>query len=375
MRWQLPISYLARETAPSWLGRHFLLAWHLVLLAVSFYPFSGWRYTGEGIFAFYSYPLPYYQTAFDNWINVAAYMPLGYAWALYYRCRWFAPLLAMLLGCLLSGSVEFVQQFIPSRIASNLDILCNTTGCLLGALAAGLFSKLLILRGWHIRRQRWFRVGALADYGLMLLALWFATQMNPAIPLFGVVVQPRGLPQPWVSPIHDAALFLGVLEISGVMLHFTAVCLFLLTLLAQRSDRMTALWGLVLAAVTLKLVTAGALLKPSAFLEWFNLQVLAGILAALILLNILSRLKMRWQALAAAACLFATQVIEELWPLNAEPLDMLNLFKWRYGHLRDFNGLSEMISAVWPYAATVYLLGLAWQNWRRSHMPTIIGKR
>lgn len=183
MRWNLPISYLAQASPPSWLARHFLLGWHFIIIVVSLYPFSGWRYNGEGILAFFSYPLPHYQTRLDNILNLLAYLPLGYAWALYFRCRWFAPLLALALGALLSGSLEFTQQFLPSRVASNLDLVYNALGALLGAFAAGIFSKLLIVRGWHVRRHRWFRTGSLADYGLVLLILWFITQLNPAVPL------------------------------------------------------------------------------------------------------------------------------------------------------------------------------------------------
>ncbi|WP_051318932.1 VanZ family protein [Chitinimonas koreensis] len=366
-QWQLPISYLARGAEPSWLGRHFLLAWHAVILVTSGYPFSDWRYTGEPVLAFFGYPLPYYHTVADNALNLLAYLPLGYAWALYFRCRWFAPLAALLLGGALSSGVEFVQQFLPDRIASNLDILYNAAGSLLGALLAGLSSKLLIVRGWHIRRQRWFAEGALTDFGLTLMVLWFLTQLNPAVPLFGVVVQPGGLPQPWVSPIADAMLFLRVLEALGVMLSVTAVALMVATLLAHRRHLALAIWATVLVALLAKMVFAGALLKPAEFLAWFNRNVAAGGLAAIILLAVLVRLQRGWQAAAALVCLVLARGVEMYWPLNETPYSMLSLFRWRYGHLRDFNGLTQVMSAAWPWLAALYLGWRSVQQWRRAH--------
>lgn len=368
---QLPVSYLAHYAVPSWLGRHFLLAWHLVILVVSWYPFSGWRYTGEPVFAFYSYPLPYYYTHLDNAVNLLAYLPLGYAWALACHCRWYAPMLALAAGVLLSGSIEFVQQFLPDRVASNLDILYNGGGALVGGLAAGLFSKLLIVRRWHVLRQRWFRPGALVDYGLVLAALWMLTQINPAVPLFGIVVEPNGLPQPFVSPISDARLFLRLLEASGVMLSVVALSLFAVTLLAQRRHSPWLVGGLVLAALAIKLVTAGMMLKRTEFLAWFNLNVLMGGVMAAVGLMLLMRLQRRWQALVAVLCLLAAQMVEALWPLQGSPYGMADLFKWRYGHLRDFNGLSQTISEVWPWLAIVYL-SFCFAGERRAERTTVI---
>ncbi|MBV8465866.1 MAG: VanZ family protein [Burkholderiales bacterium] len=365
-RWQLPISYLARETQPSWLSRHFLFAWHIVVLCASWYPFTGWRYTGEGVFAFFFYPLPYYQTSFDNVINFLAYMPLGFAWALAFRCRWYAPLLALLCGGMLSGLVEFVQQFLPDRVASNLDLLCNSAGCLAGAIVGCLFEKLTLVRRWHVARQAWFAKGALVDYGLTLMVLWLLAQSNPAVPLFGVVVEPVGIPQSFVSPIGNPALFLRVLETSGVMLHVTAVGLLTVTLLARRSRAARAVWGLLIFTTLMKTLFAGAMLKPGQFLAWLNIDVVMGAAAATALLTMGVVLKRRWQALAALACLGLAELVEAEWPLHATPYSVASLFRWRYGHLQDFNGLTQTMSELWPYLAGIYLIGVAMRDISRS---------
>ena len=61
-------------------------------------------------------------------------------------------------------------------------------------------------------RRHWFVGDSSADYALLLIGLWFLTQLNPAIPLFGMVVLPEGLPQPYVSPLQDPQLFLMLIE-------------------------------------------------------------------------------------------------------------------------------------------------------------------
>lgn len=371
-RWQLPISYLARSTRPSWLGRHFLAAWHAIILVASWYPFSGWRYTGEGLFAFYTYPLPYYQTGFDNAINVLAYVPLGYAWALALRCRWHVPVFALLFGALLSGGVEFVQQFLPDRVASNLDILCNTGGSVVGAMAACLLNKLLVVHRWHVVRRRWLALGGLADYGLMLMLLWLLTQLNPAVPLFGVVIEPQGIPQPFVSPIANARLFLQLLEAGGVMLNMTAVGLMMATLLARRTHITAALAGTLMLTIATKIVLAGIMLKSEAFLAWVNRDVVGGAIAAWVLLTLAAPLKRRWRALLALLCLCLAKGVEWAWPLTAEPYSLFGLFRWHYGHLRDLSGLTQTISAAWPALAAAYLLGLFWRDWRRNRESVVL---
>ncbi|QDQ26433.1 hypothetical protein FNU76_08675 [Chitinimonas arctica] len=239
-------------------------------------------------------------------------------------------------------------------------------------MLAGLSTKLLIVRGWHVRRQRWFREGPLTDFGLTLMVLWLLTQLNPAVPLFGVVVQPVGLPQPWVSPISNALLFLRALEGVGVMLSVTAVGLLVTTLLAQRRNAVLAIFGLVLTALLLKVLFAGALLKPTEFLAWFNLNVLAGALLAWGLLAVLVRLQRRWQARMALLCLGMAQLVEALWPLTAQPVGMASLFKWSYGHLRDFSGLTQTMSEAWPWLAAAYLFWLMVLDWRQARHSVVL---
>lgn len=71
--------------------------------------------------------------------NVAVYLPVGAAVCLLGRRRgsgWVGPLAAVLVAAFLSWSTEFLQQFLPARVASGTDILINVTAAVGGVLIA-----------------------------------------------------------------------------------------------------------------------------------------------------------------------------------------------------------------------------------------------
>ena len=118
----------------------FYLAAAYTLLAVygSLYPFTGWADSGVPLTAFLTAGWPRYWTAFDLATNVAAYLPLGFLWVAALRQRlpvWAAAAAAIVLGAGLSLALETAQNFLPSRVPSNLDLGTNGAGALLGALA------------------------------------------------------------------------------------------------------------------------------------------------------------------------------------------------------------------------------------------------
>ena len=56
--------------------------------------------------------------------------------ALYPRVRGIAAaVLAIVAGIALSGTMEAVQNFLPTRVPSNLDLLTNVAGACIGAFA------------------------------------------------------------------------------------------------------------------------------------------------------------------------------------------------------------------------------------------------
>ena len=356
-----------RPTARHLVSRWFALIWLGVIVVVSLYPFSGWTDSGEPPFDFLFYPLPYYQRDFDNLINVAAYLPYGFALARIPRRRWLGFLLGCALSTLTSLCVEVTQVYLPNRVSSNLDLLTNAAGGVVGAFLATHPWSRRFGYGLLRLRYRWFVEDSSADYALMLLAVWFLTQINPAVPLFGVVVVPRGLPQPFVSPLQDPVLFLALLETGGAMLHLTAILLFLTSFLLDRRYQARAVGLFLLLAWLVKVGAAGMLLKPIAFFEWMNLHVAVGLTAALLLVWAVTRAGASLQKLAALLALAGGVWLVELWPLVAPVTDGFDLFRWHYGHLTNISALAEFASQAWPWAAMSCLVLSLWrQAWRRG---------
>ncbi len=350
------ISFLARKAKPTMVSPFFFAVSLLVILILSGYPFSGWRFTGEPVLAFFSYPLPYYFTIFDNAINILAYIPLGLSAVLIVRRSRLALIYATLLGFAVSMGVEFVQQFLPGRVASNMDILSNGFGAFIGAVIGAVCSQRTILRRWLLYRHDYLAPGAVVEWGAIWLLLWFTTQFDPSLPFLGVVVLPQGLPQPFVSPLNDPALFLRLLEGGGMMLHLVGVALFVSMLVRESRQIPRAMLGVLICALLIKMGFAGMLLRPEQFFAWLNLNIVFGGLAGGILLWILWQLNRRLRSVAGFASIFAASWVSYLWPLSSADSSPLLIFKWNYGHLQHFNGMSNAIGNVWPYGAMLFFL-------------------
>ncbi|WP_348943951.1 VanZ family protein [Chitinibacter sp. FCG-7] len=351
-----PIRYLARQAEPTRISPFFVLVSLLVVLIVSLFPFSNWRFTGEPVLAFFSYPLPYYATVFDNAINVLAYIPLGFGLVLMFRRRMLASLLALLCCALVSSGVEFLQQFLPGRVASNLDILSNTLGGAIGVVIGLILRSRRWVHRWLIFRHEYLATGRVMEWGLVWLVLWFVSQLDPTQPYLGVVVEPRGLPQPFVAPMADAALFLRLLEAGGMMLNLAGVGLYVSVLLAYGRDIPRVISLVLGLALALKMAFAGMLLKPEQFFVWLNLNIVLGGLCGSLILLAAWTLRRRYRAILAVACLSLATVVSMIWPLSPQLSATLPLFKWQYGHLQHFSGLAQVIGDIWPFGALALLI-------------------
>src|SRR6185436_7706077 len=119
------------------------VAYLLVIVYASVQPLRGWQMPPPEVLAFLAAPWPRYITLEDILINVAAYVPLGFFLSIGYGARYGAGLgvlAAVFFAAGLSLAMEAVQMFLPSRIASNVDLLTNALGALIGAMAAPLFA-------------------------------------------------------------------------------------------------------------------------------------------------------------------------------------------------------------------------------------------
>ena len=172
---------------PVILSRYLALAWFGLVVYGSLHPFSGWRMTGAAPLAFIEAEWPRYWTYFDLLANVAVYLPLGFFLTLALRrlpWRYTAPILAILLSGSLSLALEAVQNWLPSRVPSSLDLLCNTLGGLIGAVAAQHGGPRLFARIALLEKQLLAPVPH-AELGLTILGLWLLVPLSPETWLFG----------------------------------------------------------------------------------------------------------------------------------------------------------------------------------------------
>jgi VanZ family protein len=349
----------ATAARPSPLARYLLLAYALLIVYASLHPFSGWRDKGFGAFAFFSGGLPRYITAFDLVTNFAAYLPLGFLalLALHPRVRGARALAAAgIVGCLLSLALEALQTYLPSRIPSNLDVATNALGAFAGAGLARVFGVELLASGrMHTLRHRWFISGARYDFGLVLLALWLFTQLNPVTLLFGNG-DLRGLLEPPPAALHPAEVFIRA-EALVAACNLVAVGLFASCMVQDRQPLRRLLLALLACALALKTVAVGVLLKAQNEFAWLTPGAQLGLACGAGALMLALALPRGARGALAGLLLMAATVLVNLAPENPYFADALQL--WPQGYYLNFNGVTRLVSLAWPFAALFYLMLLA----------------
>ncbi len=341
-------------------------AYALFIVYASLSPFSGWQEQGLNYYAILAVPLLRQYTWFDVAANLLAYLPFGLLLGLVLRARcgalW-SVLLATLGGLALSAAMEYAQMYLPSRISSNLDLLTNSGGALLGALlAVGIAPRAwfaLHLAHWRVRL---FHGGGEADFGLALVALWMFAQINPSLPMLGSVFISKAARAPFVVVQPEPFSWLAS---AAVTLNLLMLGMLLLTLLRHRRHALNALL-LVLCAVALaKFATAAVLLKSWALLLWLNSEAMLGLFAGVLLLLAATRLPRARLLWCAALVTLAYLVLAHGILDSGVPTVSMRLYQWNYGHLLNYNGLSQSIALAVP----VMLLAYLWRIRNRLGVP------
>jgi VanZ family protein len=332
------------------------IGYTLFIVYGSLSPFSGWRGQGLDFIEVLSAPFQLTYTGFDAVINLLAYLPFGLLVGLTLRAR-FGALVSVILGLcagvLLSASMEYLQMYLPSRTSSNLDLLNNSAGALIGALLAVSMASWT----WFFSRlTRWrsdlFRHGHEMDFGLALLALWMFGQVNPSLPMLGNVFISEVAHHPFVKL---PSVPFDVWESSAVALNLLMLGVLMLTLLRVPRKVVTAML-VVLAIVALaKFIAAALLLKSWALLLWINSEAVLGMLLGVLLL-----LTIGWLPRASAIGFGAAVALSYFVIINfvldsSTPAAAMSIYHWHYGHLLNYNGLAQTITLVFPLLLLFHL--------------------
>lgn len=327
-----------------------LFCYAALLVYGSLYPFRHWQAPELPAMAFLL-SWPAHLDKADVLQNVLVYAPFGLLAALWLAgaipaTR--AALLATVMGTGLSMAMECLQQFNPARVASPVDIAMNALGSGLGALLASTMLRHTLSGALTLAwRDRWFRHGALANTGLVILCLWLLSQTSPLVPTLDVSHLRRALSGLWHA-LHDPQLIVmaQLLTYACLLTSMGAMVL----LLARPGKPALALFALTL----LTLLVAKALVVGRVL----SLEACAGACIALLASLLLRHLPLRilpWLGMLLIVLGFS---IAELAP--GAPW-MVATFNWTLfaGQMRSVAGLSNILELLWLFMALAWFVRIA----------------
>jgi len=347
-----PLITETRARLRTWLA----IGYAMFIMYASLSPFSGWRSQGIDFIEMLGVPFRVTYTAFDAALNLLSYLPFGLLVCLALRARFGAVAsvnISLLLGMALSVSMEYLQMYLPARISSNMDVLSNSAGMLIGALLAVSITSWpwLLTRLTHWRSSL-FQHGKEMDFGLALLMLWMFVQINPSLPMLGNVFISEVARQPFV--VLPSAPFDGW-ESIAVTLNLLMLGTLLLTLLRAPSNVVTTLLVVLSVVALVKFIAAALLLRSWALLLWINSEAVLGMLLGMSLLLVLIWLT-RAVALGFGAVVALSYFVIVNFMINGNtPSAAMSIYHWHYGHLLNYNGLAQTITLIFPILLLFHL--------------------
>lgn len=337
-----------------------LLGYGLLIVTGSLYPFAGWRWPAEPVWSFLTGSWPRYLMPWEIPLNIAGYIPFGTLVALR-ALNGGATGPASITGAVLGGAalsllMETMQEFVPGRIASNLDVASNAGGALAGGVLAVVIDRVWDAR-MRLRRLRsaLFVEGYFADLATALLLAWLFAQINPALGLLGTAGY-ADTAAPGASLFEYSAVRYLVME--GLLTAMNALCLLVLVRLLTRSTQ-GSLLGLALltvASMILKSIGGAALLRLAAPWLWASPGAIAGLLLACAVFVGWSRNwagSLKWLGFLAFA---GVQILALLLPVN--PYLAMMRQPIGAGHLFHLTGATWWAAQAWPWMVLLCIAGL-----------------
>lgn len=348
------------------------LVYAALIVFASLFPFEGWRAQGIDPWVFLLDRLPpHYWTGFDVASNVAGYLPLGFLLAIGFshteapaRKRWAVPA-AVLVGGVLSLSMEFLQIYLPKRVPSNMDLLLNIAGSLLGALGAFVLERRGLLGLWSRFRARWFAQDA--HGALVLLALWPWALLFPAAEPFGLgqLVERlervlsdglEGTPFLEWLPVRESPLLplSPASETLCVAFGLLVPCLLAFSVTRPRGKRAVLVLLTALIGIGATALSSALSWGPSHAWAWLSAPVQAGIVLGLLLAGVVSGMRPR-----TCGVLMLVVLSLHLALLNDAPTSAYfaqTLIDWEQGRFIRFYGIGQWLGWLWPFSALIYML-------------------
>jgi VanZ family protein len=341
---------MARQRGSA-LGRELCAIYVLLIAYATLHPLTGWRDRGVSPLAWLE-AWPRITLPFDLALNVAAYVPFGF---LFVRAAMpalrgvFAVVLALLCGALLSCVLESLQTYLPSRTPSLADFVTNAAGAAAGAVIGALW---VWMQGRSAGGARGAWIGDSSDQAraLILAGLWMFAILYPESILFG-----HGSLVGWLGPVTGYPFTPA--EFSRVESAVTAASLFAAGSLMLRSlepgaPRLAAVIVFVFAACAARTLSQAVLFPPEHLWAWLTpgAQRGLGFGAVALFLTVALPQAMRL-TLIVIAVTFATVVVNFV---PANPYYSATIADLNPGRFLNFNGLTQLVSALWPFAVALY---------------------
>ena len=125
---------------------------------------------------------------------------------------------------------------------------------------------------------------------------------------------------------------------------------------SERSARELLGW-LMIAALAIKTAAFAILMRAEKVFDWLTPGATYGLAAGFGIALVALAAPRTVRLALAAVLLMAATVLVNLTPPNPYFTDTLKV--WQQGHFLNFNGLTRLVSALWPFAALGYLMFLA----------------
>jgi len=343
-----------KTNGPIILARYLALAWLGLLIYASLHPFSGWRNSGVSPLAFLEGGWPRYWTVFDLAANVLVYLPFGFLLTLALSRlpgRLTGAILAALLAAGISFGLECVQTWLPARVPSNIDLICNSLGGLIGAVLGHLAGPRFFphLLRWQHRLVAPHRH---VELGLTLLGLWLMIPLSPEILLFGAGDLRHLLDLPQTLPFTPHSF--PLLETTIVACNVVTMGMLVRLLAANRPLAYALAATLLGAGLLVRTLAAAILIGPEHAFSWWTPGTQNGLLIGGAALIPALLLPYRLCPVLAALTLMAGTIVVNIAPVD--PYSVAALAVWRQGHFLNFNGLTRLVSLLWPFLVLPYLM-------------------
>jgi glycopeptide antibiotics resistance protein len=346
-------------------SRWLTLAYALVLIYVTLHPLGALRWTDAPPWGFVFKPWTKVGvTAFDVWVNIVAYVPLGFglAWLLANSRvqRWskrntLVVVLAFALGASLSFLLESMQSYSPVRVSSMWDVACNASGTLLGGLVAMVFKGRVSWLGRLFSHCIAPHRGAL----WAVIGLWALAQLHPQG--WSFMTAPLALlTKDWL-PSQGVAMPLSAMQLQNLETIASVVALSgmlsLIRLGLHRRLGFIARSACLLIGLTAILIwQAAAYGVQYGWGEW-RLLANAGVMSALIFIALVyvawALLPTPWVAVGAVMSLALHTALAQMLPPH--PYTASSEL-WQQGRLIHLYGLTSVVSALWPILALAALV-------------------